>query len=108
MIPVILVEAAKALILNKVVKTVTATVPKVVIKAATNKFQERKADMSTEKPFWASKKFWLTICAALVPVINSKFGVGLDPETVATVVAALAGGALSFGLADFGKSAKKA
>ena len=106
MIPVILAEAAKALIFNKVVQTVTKEAPKAVIQAVAHRIN-KGVEVNGEKPFWASKKFWLTICAALVPVINQKFGIGLDVETVATVVAALAGGAISFGLQDFGKSAKK-
>jgi len=39
-----------------------------------------------------SRKFWLTVAAALLPVINAEFNINLDFNTIALMVTAIMGG----------------
>ena len=41
------------------------------------------------KPFYASKKWWMAAIAALIPIINTSFGLDLDPSELATVIVPL-------------------
>lgn len=38
------------------------------------------------KPFWLSKKWWFTVLAVLVPILNQTFGLGLDATTVLEII----------------------
>ncbi len=38
------------------------------------------------KPFWRSKKWWAAVVAALVPVLNQFFGIGLDSGEVTAII----------------------
>lgn len=55
------------------------------------------------KPFWESKKWWMAIIAAVVPLANGIFGMGLSVEQVATVVVPLAAYIVGQGIADHGR-----
>lgn len=55
------------------------------------------------KEFWKSKKFWVSVIGALVPVANPLFGLGLTTETVMTIVGPLMTFVLGQGLADMNK-----
>jgi hypothetical protein len=33
-------------------------------------------------PFWADKSLWVALLGFLLPIVNSKLGLGLEPEVV--------------------------
>ena len=55
--------------------------------------------------FMRSKKWWMAILGAFVPLANEVFGWGLSVEQVATVVLPFVAYIAGQGLADFGKHA---
>jgi len=56
--------------------------------------------ISESKKFYRSKKFWVSICAFTVPVVNSTFSLGLEPEVVGTLLAPLAAYVIGQGISD--------
>jgi len=47
--------------------------------------------MRNMKPFYKSKKWWTAVLAALVPVVNHAFNLGLDAAEVAIIIIPLIG-----------------
>ena len=43
------------------------------------------------RPFWKSKKWWVAIIAALIPIANSAFGFNLDPTELTLIILPLIG-----------------
>lgn len=59
-----------------------------------------------EKKFYHSKKFWASVIATAVPMLNYYFGWGMDGDHVMTMMAPLMAYVFGQGLADLGKNAK--
>ena len=58
-----------------------------------------------EKPFWESKKFWVSLIGAAVPAANAAFGWGLTVGEVSTILLPIVGYVVGQGFADNGKNA---
>ncbi len=41
------------------------------------------------KPWFLSKKVWMTLLAAIIPIFNNRFGWGLETEELAAAIAAI-------------------
>ena len=59
-----------------------------------------------EKKFYHSKKFWSSLLATAIPMLNHYFGWDMDGEKVMTIMAPLMAYVFGQGLADLGKNAK--
>ena len=59
-----------------------------------------------EKKFYHSKKFWASIVAASIPMLNHYFGWDMEADKVMTIMAPLMAYVFGQGLADLGKNAK--
>jgi hypothetical protein len=44
-----------------------------------------------KKPFYTSKKWWITVLAMALPIVNRKFGLDMQAEEMALVIAPAAG-----------------
>jgi hypothetical protein len=60
------------------------------------KHQKRRMIMEKLK----SRKFWLAILAAVIPVINVEFGINLDTPTIIAVIAGISSAILGFAHVD--------
>ena len=56
------------------------------------------------KPFYLSKKFWVTALGVVIPIINKLAGWELDITEIASVLAPLVVYVLGQGIADAGKN----
>ena len=45
------------------------------------------SDYNINKPFWASKRWWMAAIAVFIPVLNHTFGLGLDAGEIAVIAA---------------------
>ncbi len=50
-----------------------------------------------------SKKFWMTLIAVAVPIVNKLFGFDFNTEEIATVMAPMVGYIVGQGIADINK-----
>lgn len=64
--------------------------------------------LPAEKPFWQSKKFWIGVLGAGIPLITKIVGLELDPQVIYGIVGAASAYNAGQGLADFGKNAPAA
>ena len=53
-----------------------------------------------KKKFYLSKKFWVSIAAFAVPVVNSVFSLRLDPVVIGTLIAPLVAYVIGQGISD--------
>ena len=44
-------------------------------------------DYNINKPFWASKRWWMAMIAVAIPVLNHVFGLGLDVGEITAIAA---------------------
>jgi uncharacterized membrane protein YqaE (UPF0057 family) len=59
-----------------------------------------------EKTFWKSKKFWASVIAVLVPMLNHHLDWGMDVDSVVTMMTPMLAYILGQGMADMGKYKK--
>lgn len=57
-----------------------------------------------EKPFYKSKKFWASIIAVIIPVINQVFSLELDAQELVPIMAPALVYVVGQGMADLGKN----
>mgnify|MGYP000940162097 FL=1 len=60
-----------------------------------------------EKSFWHSKKFWVALVAASIPVWNRVFAIELSTADITAVVSPMIAYIIGQGAADLGKNASK-
>jgi len=60
-----------------------------------------------EKPFWHSKKFWVALIAASIPIWNKVFAIDLSTTDITAVVSPMIAYIIGQGAADLGKNADK-
>jgi len=59
-------------------------------------------DYNINKPFWASKRWWMTAIAVVIPVLNHVFGLGLDAGEITAIAAPVVAYVLAQAYVDAG------
>jgi hypothetical protein len=49
-----------------------------------------KEILSVEKPFWHSKRFWMTVAGVLIPIINKVSGLELSETEIVPIIGMIA------------------
>ncbi len=62
--------------------------------------QVKAVEAASVKSFLQSKKLWVTVCGVLIPVLNSKFGWGLNATEIGLAIAPLMSYVVGQGIAD--------
>lgn|GEM_PF-1405670 len=85
---------------NKLIKAVEIGKALGLSESANEKLVEKLALDLLDKPFWQSKKWWVSLIGILIPVINRVFELELDLKEIVILVAPLMVYVFSQGLAD--------
>ncbi len=54
------------------------------------KVKEVLSRVESAKPFWKSKRFWMTAAGVLIPVVNKITGLGLSESEIIPIIGAIA------------------
>ncbi len=103
-IPTFLVNALGGMVMSAVKKEIQSAVVDVPIEVIRQAAAEKVMKEAVSKPFYASKKFWVSAIAIGIPVVNRIFGWDLSVETISTILAPLLVYVVGQGMADFGKN----